>query len=150
MDSSTEIIIRPVGQVRNGINEKMQRGWSRVESELVIDPGLTDLLDGLQNFSHIIVLYWMHKSAGQFTARVHPRGISDVPLTGVFATRAPHRPNAFGMAVSELLERRDNELTVRGLDAINGTPIIDIKPYLPKDVIPEAKHPDWVSRLDFT
>ena len=145
-----EISFKPIGYVRNGITERMRHGWSQVESEIIIDPGLADSLDGLENFSHIIVLFWMHESAGQFPSKVHPQGRSDIPLTGTFATRSPHRPNSIGISVVNLLEREGNVLKVRGLDAINGTPIIDIKPYLPKEVVAEARYPEWVSRLDLT
>ena len=150
MESQSEIPLRPIGQVRNQIKEKMRHGWSQVESVITIDPGLTESLDGLEDFSHIIVLFWMHESAGQFPSKVHPQGRSDIPLTGTFATRSPHRPNSIGMSVVNLLEREGNVLKVSGLDAINGTPIIDIKPYLPKDAVPEAQYPEWVSKLDLT
>ncbi len=145
-----EVFFKPIGQVRNGIMEKMRHGWGQVESEIIINPGLADSLDGLENFSHIIVLFWMHQSTGAVPVKVHPQGRDDMPLTGIFATRAPHRPNSIGMSVVNLLECKGSVLKVRGLDAINGTPIIDIKPYLPKDVVSEARYPEWVSRLDLT
>ncbi|MFO8102318.1 MAG: tRNA (N6-threonylcarbamoyladenosine(37)-N6)-methyltransferase TrmO [Dehalococcoidia bacterium] len=148
MGDYPEITIRPVGLVKNGINERMRHGWGEVESELIIDPELTELLDGLQNFSHIVVIYWMHKSAGTYPAKVHPRGISEAPLTGVFATRSPRRPNAIGVTTVELLECNENKLRVRGLDAVHGTPIIDIKPYLPGDFVQNVRYPEWISRLD--
>ncbi len=145
-----EIILNPIGQVRNGITEKMRHGWREVESEIIIAPELTDSLDGLADFSHIIVLFWMHQSTGPVPVKVHPQGRDDMPLTGVFATRSPHRPNSVGMSVVNLLECDGNVLKVQGLDAINGTPLLDIKPYLLKDVIPGARHPEWVSRLNVT
>ncbi len=150
MDSPSEITVRPIGQVRNSVNERMKHGWSRVKSDLVMEPDHELLLDGLEGFSHIIVLFWMHLSTGPSPAKAHPQGRSDIPLTGIFATRAPHRPNSIGFTVVRLLDRQGGTLKVKGLDAVNGTPLIDIKPYLPRDIIPRASFPEWVSMLDFT
>ena len=96
------------------------------------------------------MLFWMHKNVGPIPTKVHPQGRDDLPLTGIFATRAPHRPNSIGMTIVKLLERDGNSLRVLGLDAIDGSPVIDIKPYLPKDCITEARQADWVSKLDHT
>ncbi|NQT74763.1 MAG: tRNA (N6-threonylcarbamoyladenosine(37)-N6)-methyltransferase TrmO [Chloroflexi bacterium] len=148
MESPSEIPVKPIGRVRNQIKEKMRHGWSQIESVLDIYPALSDSLDGLEDFSHIIVLFWMHKNVGPIPTKVHPQGRDDLPLTGIFATRAPHRPNSIGMTIVKFLERDGNSLRVMGLDAIDGSPILDIKPHLPKDDIPEAHHPDWVSKLD--
>lgn len=147
MENPSEIPLRPIGQVRNEIKEKMRHGWSEVESVVVINPNLSASLDGLEEFSHIIVLFWMHKNVGQIPTKVHPQGREDLPLTGVFATRAPHRPNSIGVSIVKLVERDGNALRVMGLDAIDGSPVIDIKPYLPKDCITEARQAEWVSKL---
>jgi tRNA-Thr(GGU) m(6)t(6)A37 methyltransferase TsaA len=147
MKNLFEIYLKPIGQVRNEIKEKVRPAWDKVESMIVVDPDFTASMDGLEDFSHIIVLFWMHQVIGEAPIRVHPRGRVDLPLTGVFATRAPHRPNSIGLAVVRLLERRENVLRVVGLDAIDGSPVLDIKPYLPSDSIPEAKQPDWVAKL---
>ncbi|MBT4513055.1 MAG: tRNA (N6-threonylcarbamoyladenosine(37)-N6)-methyltransferase TrmO [Chloroflexi bacterium] len=148
MNDPAGISFKPIGQVSNSIKEKMRHGWSQVESVLIIDPELTDLMDGLEDFSHIFVLFWMHQSTGKFPVKVHPQGREDLPLTGLFATRAPHRPNSIGMTVVKLLESKRNQLRVVGLDAIDGTPVLDIKPYLPKDSISGALYPEWVAKLD--
>lgn len=145
-----EISLKPIGQIRNNIKEKMRCGWANVESVIEIKPDFTSSLDGLDDFSHVIVLFWMHQSPGEIPAKVRPQGRADMPLTGVFATRAPHRPNSIGMSVVRLLGRIGDSLRVLGLDAIDETPVLDLKPYLPKDAVPEASHPDWISRLDFT
>lgn len=150
MDSPSIASLNPIGEVRNAISEKMRHGWSDVDSVLTINPELTESLDGIEGFSHIIVLFWMHEALGDVPKKVHPQGRAELPLTGLLATRAPHRPNPIGLAVVRLLERNANTLKLRGLDAINGTPVLDIKPYLPKDCIPEAQQPEWVSRLDRT
>lgn len=148
MQNFSEIPIRPIGQIESPIKEKMRHGWGQVESAIIIDPDLAKSLDGLEEFSHIIVLFWMHKSIGEVPAKVHPQGRSELPLTGIFATRSPHRPNSIGLTIVKLLERKGNILRVRGLDAIDGTPVLDIKPHLPKDDISGAHYPDWVSKLD--
>ncbi len=143
-----EILLKPIGVVSNDIREKMRHGWSRVESTITIEHELSSSLDGLEDFSHITVLFWMHQTKGQTPQKVHPQGREDLPLVGVLATRAPNRPNSIGITVAELIERNGNVLKVRGLDAIDGTPVLDIKPYLPKDFIPDTRYPDWVEKLD--
>lgn len=150
MEIPSEIILKPVGQVRNDIKEKMRHGWGEVESVITIDPHLNASLDGIEDFSHIIVLFWMHQTTGNVPVKVHPQGREDLPLIGVFATRAPHRPNSIGITVVKLLERKGNSLKVVGLDAIDGSPVLDIKPYLPKDCITETQQADWVSKLNHT
>ena len=78
--------------------------------------------------------------------KVHPRRKQSLPLVGVFATRSPARPNPIGMATVKLLECHDNVLKVIGLDAVDGTPVLDIKPYIPGYDSPnEAKTPDWIT-----
>jgi len=119
-----------------------------ITSEVVVNPGLTGALDGLEGFSHIIVLYWMHLATREKKRlKTHPMGRQDVPPQGLFATRSPNRPNPIGKATVRLLERRGNILEVQGLDAIDGTPVIDIKPYIPGyDSAAGATTPDWVVR----
>ncbi|MFC2002635.1 tRNA (N6-threonylcarbamoyladenosine(37)-N6)-methyltransferase TrmO [Chloroflexota bacterium] len=114
----------------------------------VVSDSLTEALEGLEEFSHIIVLYWMHKVAatGELPAKVHPMGRQELPLVGLFASRSPRRPNPLGKATVRLLERRGNILKVKGLDAIDGTPVIDIKPYIPGyDSVASAKVASWVA-----
>ncbi len=142
------ISLKPIGVVRNDITEPSRRHSAEVTSEIVIDSGLTEALDGLEDFSHIIVLYWMRQiTATQPPSKVHPMGREDLPPVGLFATRSPHRPNPIGKTTVRLLERRGNILSVQGLDAINGTLVIDIKPYIAGYNAPaEAKAPSWVTR----
>jgi tRNA-Thr(GGU) m(6)t(6)A37 methyltransferase TsaA len=79
--------------------------------------------------------------------KVRPRGRSDMPLIGVFATRSPHRPNPIGLTLVELVKRKRNILTVKGLDAINGTPILDLKPYDIWDSAENIRVPNWWKQL---
>ena len=147
---SLDISLKGLGTVRNGIKQRPESGWEKIVSEIVVDSRLTEALDGLEEFSHIIVIYWMHQvpALDKVPTKVHPRGRQDLPLVGLFATRAPYRLNPIGETTVRLLERRDNILKVEGLDAIDGTPVIDIKPYIPGlDAVTEAKAPSWVTKL---
>jgi tRNA-Thr(GGU) m(6)t(6)A37 methyltransferase TsaA len=140
--------LKAIGVVSNEVKQPMRHGWEEVVSKITINRELTEALDGLEDYSHIIVLYWMHQLPERqpLPLKVHPMGNRDLPLTGRFATRAPSRPNAIGQATVELLERRANVLKVKGLDAIDGTPVIDIKPYIPGyDSASNARAPRWMA-----
>lgn len=142
--------LKPIGFVRNNVKEAPGAGypWEEVTSEIIIDEILTDPLENLEDFSHIIVIYWMHQADRNqpLAAKVRPRGNPENPLVGRFASRAPHRPNPIGKATVRLLERRGNILKVTSLDAIDGTPVIDIKPYIPGyDSVEGATVPDWAT-----
>jgi tRNA-Thr(GGU) m(6)t(6)A37 methyltransferase TsaA len=142
-----ELTLKAIGVVRNKAKPAAKPDWGKITSEIVIDSSLTEALDGLEEFSHIIVLYWMHQAArGKVPLKVHPMGTPELPLVGLFATRSPKRPNPIGKATVRLLKRRGNILTVKGLDAFDGTPVIDIKPYIPGcDAVADAKVPQWVT-----
>jgi tRNA-Thr(GGU) m(6)t(6)A37 methyltransferase TsaA len=146
----TEIKLNPIGIVHNDIKQTGYRDCKDIVSEIEIDARWTELLDGIEEFSHIIVLFWMHKVSpdAEPPAKVHPRGRADLPLVGLFATRAPQRPNPIGITTVKLLKRRGNILTVQGLDAIDGTPVIDIKSYMiPRIARNEIRMPEWVAKL---
>lgn len=106
-------------------------------------PGLL----GVEGYSHLIVLYWLHERdtpRHRGTLRVYPRRGRVNRLRGVYACRSPSRPNPVGHTVVELVGVEGCELTVRGLDALDGSPLVDIKPYSPRsDSFPEARTPDW-------
>ena len=122
-----------------------------VISELVIDSDLEGILDGIEDFSHIMVLYWAHHvpPEGRSLLKGHPMGRRDLPLTGIFATCSPARPNPICLIAVRLLERKGNVLKVGGLDAIDGSPLIDIKPYLPNYyAVADAKRADWMMRIE--
>jgi len=147
------ITLKAIGVVRNGIKQPPKQvpfGWEKVVSDIVVDSGLTEALDGLGKFSHIKVIYWMHQAAttGQLSMKVHPMGKQELPLVGLFATRSPHRPNPVGETTVRLLQCQGNILKVEGLDAIDGTPVIDIKPYVPEfDSAAKATVPQWIANL---
>jgi len=142
--------LKAVGIVRNKVKQAPVPGynWWGIVSEIVVESSLTEALDNLEEFSHITVLYWMHQvsATSELPLKVHPRGKQELPLVGRFATRSPNRPNPIGKATVRLLERQGNILRVEGLDAIDGTPVIDIKPYIPGyDSVTDAKVPPWVT-----
>lgn len=140
------VTITSIGTVRNEIKQPLKKfDWREVVSEIIIDDRLTEALENLDEFSHIIILYWMHLSKGKHPLKVHPMGNTAIPLKGVLATRSPDRPNPIGESVARLLEKDGNRLMVSGLDAIDGTPVIDIKPYIPEyHLMDEARVPAWV------
>ncbi|MGA7677696.1 MAG: tRNA (N6-threonylcarbamoyladenosine(37)-N6)-methyltransferase TrmO [Dehalococcoidia bacterium] len=143
-----EINLTPIGFVRNNIKEPGIEDWRTVTSEIIIEENLKEALSRIDEFSHIIVIYWMHKlpPSQRSIIKVHPQANQNLPLVGVFASRSPARPNPIGVTTVKLLERRDNVLKVTGLDAINGTPVLDIKPYIPgDDSSTEAKTPGWLT-----
>jgi tRNA-Thr(GGU) m(6)t(6)A37 methyltransferase TsaA len=141
-----EITLKAIGIVRNEIKEPTHRDSSDIVSEIIIDGRLNEALDDLDQFSHIIVLFWMHRSRRPSPMKVHPRGNLERALMGVLATRSPSRPNPIGKATVKLLERNGNILKVRGLDAIDGTPVLDIKPYIPgyDSVDDDCRAPSWM------
>ena len=150
-DELPNMTLKAIGIVRSEIKEPTGPGypWEKVVSDIVVNSSLSEALDGLEEFSHIIVLYWMHQRAatGQPPTKVRPMGKQKLPLMGVFATRSPDRPNPVGKATVRLLQRQGNTLKIKGLDAIDGTPVIDIKPYLPGyDSVTDAKVPQWVTK----
>lgn len=146
---SEPINLRPIGVVHNNVSRSPGSGyaWASVTSEIVLDPALAEGLDGIEDFSHLIVLYWMHRLDRKLELKLHPRGRKELPLVGVFASRSPNRPNSIGKATIKLLERRGHILKVSGLDAIDGSPVLDIKPYIPAyDAPADARVPPWTSR----
>lgn len=140
------IRFRPIGEVRCDFSEEeIKTKRSSIVSEVIIDPPYVTALDGVESYSHLFVIFYMHKMPLRETRalKVHPRGRVDVEKVGVFATRSRNHPNRIGLSVVELLERRGNSLKVRALDALDGTPVLDIKPYDPIDVQKNVRVPKW-------
>lgn len=146
-----DMTLKPIGFVRNQVEQTPKPGydWRGIVSDIVVNSSLSEALDNLDEFSHIIVLYWMHQTAiGQPPTKVHPMGKKALPLVGLFASRSPYRPNPIGKATVRLLERQGDILKVEGLDAIDGTPVVDIKPYIPGyDSVTNARVPRWITSL---
>ena len=142
-----EITLKPIGAVRSPLKERERRDASKTVAEIIIDPALSGGLDNIDEFSHVTIIYFMHESHRPAPLKVHPKIRKDPAPVGVFASRSPDRPNALGKTTVKLLERRGNVLKVEGLDAIDGTPVLDIKPYIPgMDSVPDAKVPLWMTK----
>ena len=143
------IKMEPIGTVRNDFLDAIPEGWERRLSRLEIAEKWAPALEGVEEFSHLIVLFHLDRNTGKPIAlHVHPEGRQDLPSVGLFATRTPLRPNPIALQVVELVSRQESVLSVRGLDALNGSPVLDIKPYLPRgDCITQARIPDWLRTL---
>ena len=149
MISPQPMVMKPIGYVRtNAVGDEV-KDRTRT-SEIVVMPELAAALDGIDDYSHLYVLFWMHEIAEEkrLMLKVHPRGRTDLPLVGAFAVRTNLRPNPIGLTVVSLVKAKGNILTVRGLDAFNATPVLDIKPYDPWDAAKDAKVPKWWLKLE--
>jgi len=139
----------PIGFVANKRSEKSDKYWSSVESKIELTKEFSaESLEGIESFSHFEILYSFHKSEKVFKGSEHPRGDSKYPKVGIFAQRKKDRPNHIGATIVNLIRKEGKCLIVSNLDAINGTPILDIKPvfqeYLPKG---KVKQPEWTKEL---
>jgi len=142
------IVLRPIGRVVSPVAEPSQHEWESVVSDVVVDGAYAEALDGIEEFSHVIVIFYFHRSQPPAALRIHPARREELPLVGLFATRSPARPNPIGVTTVRLLERRGNVLRVQGLDAIDGTPVLDIKPHIPiADACEGARVPRWIDVL---
>ena len=146
-----EIALRPIGVVRNSIKETQPPGfdWDPVTTRIVIRPELEDGLLGLETYSHVKVIFWPHLVPPEVIGskhRLHPRDDPQNPLQGILATRSQIRFNPLLVTAVPLVSVKGNVLTVRGLDAVNGTPVLDLKPYIPHfDSVPDARVPPWLT-----
>ena len=98
-------------------------------SRIAINKEYSDGLAGIEEWSHLYVIYWMDRILEEKKTLLCPGNDPDMPTVGIFATRAPVRPNPLGLTLVELMSRKENVLVVKGLDALDGTPVLDIKPY---------------------
>jgi tRNA-Thr(GGU) m(6)t(6)A37 methyltransferase TsaA len=139
---------RPIGVVRNRVRESRPDGWETLRSDIIVREDLTDAIDPIEGFSHVIVIFDFHAVADDVRRLRIPVGNeTPPPERGVLATRSQLRPNGIGVSVVEVEHRRKNVLRVTGLDAINGTPVLDLKPYLPEyDAVPDATLPPWAMK----
>lgn len=128
-----EFRVVPVGYVRSRIKNRdeapRQGRDASIEARIEILPRYSEALRGMGELSQLILICWLHQ-ADRSILVVHPRGDKSVPLTGVFGTRSPVRPNPLAVYTVELLNVEGNTLTVRGIDAIDGTPVLDVKPHV--------------------
>ncbi|NLE94525.1 MAG: tRNA (N6-threonylcarbamoyladenosine(37)-N6)-methyltransferase TrmO [Dehalococcoidia bacterium] len=142
--------MQSIGSVKSPVIEGVDAGWGDVVSEIHLNPEFAVGLTGLDAFSHILVVFVMHKATWSPESDLlrRPQGRRDMPLLGIFAQRAKHRPNPIGVTSVRLLAIQGSTLRVQGLDAIDGTPVLDIKPYFPQyDRVTEPVTPPWVQEL---
>ncbi|MBD3173498.1 tRNA (N6-threonylcarbamoyladenosine(37)-N6)-methyltransferase TrmO [Candidatus Bathyarchaeota archaeon] len=138
-----------IGHVKSEVTEPVDMNWGQVESEIILEPEYAPGLLGLEGFSHLLVLTFLHEA--EYNPEKHlrrrPQEREDMPILGIFAQRARHRPNRIGVTAVEVLEVGETRVKVRALDAIDGTPVIDIKPYVPVYDSRNAKTPEWMNKM---
>lgn len=147
-----EIALKPIGKVISSREEIKDDHWGQVEAFIEVDHAqfTEEVFYGLKDFSHVEVIYYFHEVSPKkiITTARHPRNNLHWPKVGIFSQRAKNRPNRIGLTTCELLEVKGLTIKVRGLDAIKGTPILDIKPYM-KEFGPrvEISQPEWATEL---
>ncbi|ALC85112.1 transcriptional regulator [Bacillus sp. FJAT-22090] len=145
--------IEPIAFVNNNRLDIEDDNWGSIISTIELTENMTESsLAGINEFSHLEIIFYFDKVSDdkiQYEAR-HPRNNKEYPKVGIFSQRGKNRPNKLGVTIVELVELKQRKLIVKGLDAINGTPIIDIKPVM-KEFLPkgEVKQPEWsISLMD--
>ncbi len=148
----TQIVLTAIGTVRNSRSEPIDDDWDSIESRVELDSSLfgSEATASLSDFSHVEVVYHFDRVSDDEvqTGARHPRGRTDWPKVGILAQRGKGRPNRIGVTICRLLSVDGLTLAVRGLDAIDGTPVLDIKPvmkgFLPRETVRE---PEWAAEL---
>jgi len=139
----SEITIEPIGIVENphftpgaaSGEKRKDAGWKKISANIILKDQYADGLDDIEQHKHLIIVFWPHKmnmDDRHKRVKIHPQRREDLPLTGVFSTSSPSRPNSTLVTVVKFVKREGKVLTVTGLDALDGTPVIDIKPYDPE------------------
>jgi tRNA (adenine37-N6)-methyltransferase len=143
-----KIVLSPIGHVKTSAVGDEVKDKSLI-SHIVLNREFVEGLDGISEFSHLFVLFYLDQVTAEQrkTLKVHPRGRADLPLTGVFTVRTMLRPNPVGLTLVELLNVQGNVLTVRGLDAYDGTPVLDVKTYDFWDMAENVKVAEWWKKL---
>jgi tRNA-Thr(GGU) m(6)t(6)A37 methyltransferase TsaA len=145
------IILQPLAVVHNARTTPEDDQWGEVVSAVELLPEMpAEALDGIEQFSHVEILYFFHQTpaAAVTTGARHPRNNPHWPKVGIFAQRGKNRPNRLGATIAEVVRREDRVLYVSGLDAIDGTPVLDIKPVM-REFLPagEVRQPAWAEEL---
>jgi tRNA-Thr(GGU) m(6)t(6)A37 methyltransferase TsaA len=151
------ICFDPIGYVKTEMSdEDIRKANGNVVSKIIIKEEYIDGLQGLEGYSHILVISYLNKLRDFEIGvlKVKPRRLTkyglkleELPEVGVFAVDSPARPNPIGLSIAEIIKIDKNVITVKGLDLFNETPILDIKPYSYERVVKEFKVPDWYSEL---
>ncbi len=147
MSPSAAIEMQPIGVVHCDVaDDDVARRRRELVSEVEIFPEFGPGLHRIEEYSHLFILFWMHRAVRTPDLTWHPRGDRTIEATGVLAARGRNHPNPIGLAVVELLAVEGCRLTVRRLDAFDGTPVLDVKPYDDYDIVSEPRVPQWLRR----
>jgi tRNA (adenine37-N6)-methyltransferase len=151
LEDNLNITMQPIGTVHCARTTATDDDWDNIEADIALDERFaSEALAGLEDFSHVEVVFCFDRVAEEKieTAARHPRGRRDWPKVGIFAQRGKNRPNRIGVTVCALLRVEGTRLRLRGLDAIDGTPVLDIKPvmtgFLPRG---KLREPEWAVEL---
>ncbi|MCE5283812.1 MAG: tRNA (N6-threonylcarbamoyladenosine(37)-N6)-methyltransferase TrmO [Deltaproteobacteria bacterium] len=139
-----------IGRVSSPVTEKTDENWGGVVSRILLEPEFSGGLLGLKDFSHAIVVTYLHEARYERERHLQrrPRGLVEMPKVGIFSQRAKDRPNPIGITAVKIMGVGDSCLEVQGLDAVDGTPVLDIKPYVPQfDRVEKPVVPEWTDRL---
>ncbi len=152
MDSTAgSATVTPIGTVRNERSDPADSDrWGDVVSTIDIEERFGDeCLTGLQDFSHVEVVYLFDRAVetSDYRPLLRPRGRHDLPEVGVFSDRGPRRPNRLGVSRAEVVSATGRSLRVRGLDAVDGTPVLDVKPLMREFLPTDVRQPPWVGVL---
>jgi tRNA-Thr(GGU) m(6)t(6)A37 methyltransferase TsaA len=145
------ITLTPIGYVTSSRADVRDDDWGAIEARINLNPDFgPEALDGLEEFSHVEVVYFFNRVAEDAIERGarHPRGNPAWPRVGIFAQRGKNRPNRLGVSVARFIGREGRQLVLQGLDAINGTPVLDIKPVM-REFLPDGpiRQPPWTHKL---
>lgn len=145
------ITLEPVGIIHNSRKEISDDYWGNIISEIILsDEFSEDAIEGIEEFSHVEIIFYFDKVLKENikSGSIHPRNNANWPKTGIFAQRGKNRPNMLGLTIAKIISRIGKSLFVKGLDAIDGTPVLDIKPVI-KEFLPDEKiiQPLWSTEL---
>jgi len=151
MTKIKEIKLEPIGYVKRKIRNENVRDRS-LTAQVVIKPEYLKALNGIEDYSHLFIIFYMHQTPTEQKPflKVHPRGRADIPLQGIFATRTPQRPNPIGLTLVQLIDRKQNILVVKELNAYDNTPVLDIKPYNHWNIATNIGVPEGRKKLEET
>ena len=145
-ETLSPVCIAPIGIVASPVRDPRRRDWSAVRASIEVLAARQAALTGLDGFSHAIVVTWLHHVSAEERQidAIHPAGDPALPRIGVLALRTHHRPNPIGVTVVRIERVEAARVIVRGLDVVDGTPVLDIKPYIAVyDSVPDARLPAW-------
>ena len=146
VDEAGHVILTPIGVVHSPLDDKseklpFQSFASDIEGTIEVKPEFEAGLDGIEGFSHLFIVFYMHENR-KVKLRTVP--LLEEEERGIFGTRSPSRPNHIGVSTVRLLSREGRKLKVKGLDVFDGTPVLDIKPYVPKDDLVQGVDNEWL------